>query len=174
MRYPFLALLARSPSHGYELKQAFEETFGDVWPELNFGQIYTTLARLERDGLVVSHDVPQEHRKDKRVYEVTPEGRDALREWLQAPIEGPWVKDDFFLKLVMARLTGTDERELIEKQRRVYLQALHELSEVSGRRQAQGDLIPALLVEGAMLHLEADLEWLDRCEDMLAGRAKGV
>ena len=174
MRYPFLALLAKGPSHGYELKQAFEETFGDVWPELNFGQVYTTLARLERDGLVASHDVPQEHRKDKRVYEITSEGRAVLREWLQEPIDGPWVKDDFFLKLVMARLTGADERELIEKQRLVYLQALHDLGEISGRRHAQGDLIPALLVEGATLHLEADLKWLERCEDELAQPLNGA
>ena len=172
MRYPFLALLAKAPAHGYELKQAFEDTFGDVWPELNFGQIYTTLQRLERDGLVVSREVAQPHRKDKRVYEVTPAGYAALEDWLREPIEGPWVKDDFFLKLVMARITGCDEHALIAQQRTIYLQALHDLGEVSLRRSAQGDLIPALLVEGATLHLEADLKWLDRCEDALARSAR--
>jgi DNA-binding PadR family transcriptional regulator len=172
MRYPFLALLARAPMHGYELKQAFEETFGDMWPPLNYGQVYTTLARLERDGLVRSYEVPQEHRRDKRVYEVTANGHAALESWVREPIEGPWVKDDFFVKLVMARLTGVgDQVNLIDRQRRIYLQALHDLSDLAARDAGNDQAIPSLLVEGASLHLEADLKWLDACEEAIgAGR----
>ena len=72
MKYAFLALLANEPAHGYELKQAFESTFGSVWPELNAGQIYTTLGRLERDGLVESCQVEQGSRPNKRVHESRP------------------------------------------------------------------------------------------------------
>jgi DNA-binding PadR family transcriptional regulator len=175
MRYPFLGLLARSPAHGYELKQAFEETFGDIWPELNFGQVYTTLARLERDGLVQSQEVTQEHRRDKKVYEVTPGGQEALRTWIEEPLDGPWVKDEFFMKLVIARLTGTaDVSEMIERQRRVYLQGLHDLNDVARQHHPDLDPVAGLLVEGAALHLEADLKWLDLCEEAFvhtAGRA---
>ena len=81
MRYPFLALLADGPAHGYELKQALEHRFGDVLPPLNAGQVYTTLQRLERDGLVVGRDVPEDGRQ-KRVYELTPAGREALDDWV--------------------------------------------------------------------------------------------
>ena len=103
MRSAFLALLARAPAHGYELKQAFDETFGGVWPPINVGQIYTTLGRLERDGLVRSVHVEQAHRPDKKVYELTDAGRAALEEWIDAPAEGPRLRDDFFLKVVLAQ-----------------------------------------------------------------------
>ncbi len=169
MRYAFLALLAKAPAHGYELKQAFEETFGDVWPPLNFGQIYTTLQRLERDALVQSHEVPQDHRRDKKVYELTPAGHAELRNWLAEPTTGPWLKDEFFMKLVMAGLTdAADQAALIERQRRVYTQALHDLNTMAARSGSNPDAIPALLIEGAALHLQADLKWLELCEEALA------
>ena len=175
MRYPFLALLAKSPAHGYELKQAFEELFGDVWPELNFGQVYTTLARLERDGLVRGQEVAQEHRRDKKVYEVTATGEEVLRTWIGEPIDGPWLKDEFFMKLVLARLTGAaDEGELIDRQRRVYMQTLHELNDQARRRHAEDEWVPSLLIEGAALHLEADLKWLDLCQEALLERRTPV
>jgi DNA-binding PadR family transcriptional regulator len=168
MRYAFLALLAKAPAHGYELKQAFEETFGDVWPPLNFGQIYTTLQRLERDKLVQSHEVPQDHRRDKKVYELTPAGHAELHAWLAEPTTGPWLKDEFFMKLVMAGLANaTDQAELIERQRRVYMQALHDLNIMAARASSNSDTVPTLLIEGAALHLQADLKWLDLCEEAL-------
>jgi DNA-binding PadR family transcriptional regulator len=168
MRYAFLALLAKTPAHGYELKQAFEETFGDVWPPLNFGQIYTTLQRLERDGLVQSREVPQDHRRDKKVYELTPAGHTELRKWLSEPASGPWLKDEFFMKLVMAGLTdAADQAALIDRQRRVYMQALHDLNTMAARAGSNGDAVPALLIEGAALHLQADLKWLELCEEAL-------
>ena len=175
LRFPFLALLAKSPAHGYELKQAFEELFGDVWPELNFGQVYTTLARLERDGLVRGQEVAQEHRRDKRVYEVTSDGEEVLRTWISEPIDGPWLKDEFFMKLVLARLTGAaDEVELIDRQRRAYMQTLHDLNDQARRLRGPDEWIPSLLIEGAALHLEADLKWLDLCEEALLARRSPV
>jgi DNA-binding PadR family transcriptional regulator len=175
LRYPFLALLATSPAHGYELKQAFEALFGDVWPELNFGQVYTTLARLERDGLVRGQEVAQEHRRDKKVYEVTSAGEEVLRTWIGAPVDVPWLKDEFFMKLVLARLTGAaDEDELIDRQRGVYLQTLDELTDQARRRHGEDAWVPSLLIEGAALHLEADLKWLDLCEEALLARRTAV
>ena len=163
MRYPFLALLAERPAHGYELKQALEHRFGGALPALNAGQIYTTLARLERDGLVSGTDVEGDTRQ-KRVYELTDAGRRALEEWVEKPASGPRLRDEFFLKLVLAGAAGiADPRRLIERQRREYLQALRDLTAVA----QDGNGVAALLAEGAALHLEADLKWLDLCERQL-------
>ena len=89
MRYPVLALLAAKPAHGYELKQAFDERFGGVWPPINVGQIYNTLSALERDGLVSGESVRQRGAPRRRVYEITEEGRRALADWVEAPSPSP-------------------------------------------------------------------------------------
>jgi DNA-binding PadR family transcriptional regulator len=165
MRYALLALLAEGSTHGYELKQAFERLFGPVWPPINVGQIYTTLGRLERDGLVGSREIEQSGRPDKRVYELTDEGRSALANWMNAPIQGARLKDEFFMKLVLATLAGTDPIQLLDRQRSEYLQSLRDLDALALETEAES---PAqLLIEGAMLHLQADLKWLDRCEERL-------
>jgi DNA-binding PadR family transcriptional regulator len=171
MRHAVLALLAGESRHGYELKQAFEQTFGSAWPPLNIGQIYTTLARLERDGLVAGRLVEQDSRPDKRVYELTDAGRGELSHWLDAPAAGPRLKDDFFTKLVLLGLpgvNGVDPAQLIARQRREYLQALRGLNELAHREQESGNQTAMLLIEGAMLHAQADLRWLDLCEERLA------
>jgi DNA-binding PadR family transcriptional regulator len=163
MRFPLLALLANGPAHGYELKQAMEQQFGSVLPPLNAGQIYTTLSRLERDGLVDDDPVAQNGRPNKRVYQLTEAGRMELRGWVADATPAARLKDDFFVKLVLARAAGiADPLELIDRQRATYLQALRELDDV-----ATGDDVSALLVEGAALHLEADLKWLDLCEQRM-------
>ena len=168
MRYPFLALLAAGPAHGYELRQAFEERFGGLLPPINAGQIYTTLARLERDGLVDGDDVAQDGRPNKRVYALTQTGRTALADWVEAPAPGARMKDEFFVKLVLAGLTGVAEpRALIERQRREYLQSLRDLDRLAGERRGDGDPAVELLIEGAALHLQADLKWLDLCDQRL-------
>jgi DNA-binding PadR family transcriptional regulator len=167
MRYPFLAVLAQGAAHGYELKQALEQRFGALLPPLNAGQVYTTLARLERDGLVRGNDVPEDAR-NKRVYELTEAGRERLLEWVQTPVSGPKLKDEFFMKLVLAGLTGVaDAKGLIERQRREYLHALRDLSDVAERSRGNGDTAASLLIEGASLHLQADLKWLELCEERL-------
>jgi DNA-binding PadR family transcriptional regulator len=165
MRELFLALIAGERGYGYELKQTLEQEFGELLPALNAGQIYSTLARLERDGLVVGRSVAGDSRR-KRVYELTEEGRAALARWIEAPVPGTRLKDEFFMKLVIvasARLA--DPRSLIEGQRREYLQSLRDLDALlaaNGKRAAA-----ELLVEGAVLHLKADLEWLDLIEQRL-------
>ena len=166
MRLPLLALLAQGPAHGYELKQAMEQQFGAVLPPLTAGQIYTTLSRLERDGLVDDDAVAQNGRPNKRVYRLTDAGQAELRSWVQDSTPQTRLKDDFFIKLVLARAAGiADPLELIATQRGAYLQALRALDDVAA--QADGDVTAALLVEGAALHLEADLKWLDLCEQQI-------
>lgn len=163
MRMPLLALLAKEPAHGYELKSQLEQIFGDAYPAPNIGQIYVTLQRLERDGLVCSQDVVQATRPNKRVYELTDAGREAVIEWLDRPSEGPRVRDEFFMKLALSPLTGTSDRlGLINRQRRHYLAQLRSLSELA---VAADRRIPKLLIEGAILHLQADLDWLQRCQE---------
>jgi DNA-binding PadR family transcriptional regulator len=166
MRFPLLALLANGPAHGYELKSAMEQRFGAVLPPLNAGQIYTTLGRLERDGLVEDDAVAQNGRPNKRVYRLTEQGKLDLAGWVADSTPQTRLKDDFFIKLVLARAAGiADPLELIDRQRAAYLKALRDLDDVAA--QAGDDETAALLVEGAALHLEADLKWLDLCEQRM-------
>jgi DNA-binding PadR family transcriptional regulator len=163
MRMPLLALLAKEPAHGYELKSQLEQIFGEAYPAPNIGQIYVTLQRLERDGLVRSQDVVQVTRPNKRVYELTDAGREAVIEWIDKPSEGPRVRDEFFMKLTLSQVAGTSDRlGLINRQRRYYLAQLRSLSELA---VAVDQRIPRLLIEGAILHLQADLDWLQRCQE---------
>ena len=162
MKHPFLALLAAGPAHGYELKQALEQRFGTALPPLNAGQVYTTLARLERDELIVGTDVPEDSRQ-KRVYRLTDAGRAVLEDWIGTPTPGTTLRDEFFLKLVFADIGGTDSGSVIDRQRRATLQALRDLTSVAGN----GNEVAALLADGAALHLEADLKWLELCEQRL-------
>jgi DNA-binding PadR family transcriptional regulator len=171
-----LALLAVGRDHGYELKQAIEEVFGVAWPPVNIGQIYTTLARLERDGLVESEHVPQDGRPDKRVYSLTDAGRVTLRDWIDEPVGGAHLKDEFYTKLVLARLPGVtrldgagDPIALIQRQRREYLAIVRQLNLALLRQEEAGERgsSAALLIEGALFHIEADLKWLDLCERRL-------
>jgi DNA-binding PadR family transcriptional regulator len=168
MRLPLLALLAKEPAHGYELKVQLEQILGRAYPSPNVGQIYVTLQRLERDGLVRSQDVVQTTRPNKRVYELTPKGRDALATWVDEPSEGPRIRDDFFMKLALAPLSGAADRMgLINRQRRHCLQLMRGLSSLTSDTADDSNRISRLLIEGAMLHLQADLDWLERCQEEL-------
>jgi DNA-binding PadR family transcriptional regulator len=167
MRLPLLALLAKEPAHGYELKSRLEQIFGEAYPSPNIGQIYVTLQRLERAGLVRSQDVVQTTRPNKRVYELTPAGREALAAWIEAPSEGPRIRDDFFMKLALSPLAGaTDRLSLINRQRRHYLSLMRGLAVLTAQTPP-ADKVARLLIEGAMLHLQADLDWLQRCQEEL-------
>jgi DNA-binding PadR family transcriptional regulator len=165
MRYPILALLAEKPAHGYELKQAFDERFGAVWPPINAGQIYNTLAALERDDLVVARDVPQRGAPPRRVYELTEEGRTAFENWVREPSTSPKLKEDFIVKLVLAYIAGTiDPMELIDHQRREYFKIIRELNDQAAR--SDGDPATQVLIGGASLYVEALLKWMDLCEQV--------
>jgi DNA-binding PadR family transcriptional regulator len=167
MKFPLLALLSSGPAHGYELKQAFESRFGAVWPPVNIGQVYSTLQRLERDALVHGYEVDQGSRPARHVFEITEAGLRALAEWLNATDVGSRLRDEFFMKLVLSRLAGLAEPlEIIERQRLTYLQELRDLNDIATRAK-EGSAVSHLLAEGASLHVQADLKWLDLCEDRI-------
>ncbi|WP_329425591.1 PadR family transcriptional regulator [Streptosporangium sp. NBC_01495] len=167
MRLTLLALLAKEPAHGYELKQALEQIFGSAYPSPNIGQVYVTLGRLEKDGLVRAVDVEQSNRPNKKVYYLTADGREILETWVDEPTEGPRVRDEFFMKLVLAPMTGiADRMAMINRQRRHYLGLMRDLNELAERTDPE-NRVALLLVEGAMLHLQADLDWLERCQEDL-------
>jgi len=165
MRMPLLALLAREPAHGYELKSQLKQLFGEAYPTPNIGQIYVTLQRLERDGLVRSQDVVQVTRPNKRVYELTDAGREAVIGWIDETSAGPRIRDEFFTKLALSQLSGTFDRSgLINRQRRHCIEQMRSLSDLTVSADRR---IPRLLIEGALLHLQADLDWLQRCQEEL-------
>jgi DNA-binding PadR family transcriptional regulator len=166
MRELFLTLLTGRSAYGYELRQTLEREFGDLLPAMNAGQIYTTLARLERVGLIVGEDVPEDTR-GKRVYTLTDAGKAVLSQWVETPVPGTRLKDEFFIKLVLVVGAGLAEpRTLLEGQRREYLQSLRDLDALLQTRAKSPTT--ELLVEGAILHLKADLEWLDMIDQRIA------
>jgi DNA-binding PadR family transcriptional regulator len=170
MRQAILALLKESPKHGLLLKEEFESEFGSAWPEVNSGQIYVTLQRLQRDGMVSAEVEPQEGRRSKTVYQVTGAGEEELQAWYREPSASPRVRDDFVQKLVMAARTGeAAPLDLIDRQRAYHMRSLADvermsLSMVNGDHRGE-----RFLLEGIALHLQADLKWLDICEEELSG-----
>jgi DNA-binding PadR family transcriptional regulator len=164
LKYALLGLLAGSPKHGYELKTELESAFGGNW-ELNFGQIYTTLSRLERDRLVTVQAEDRDGR-GKKTYEITTTGRAELTAWFETPVEKPrQLRDEFFLKLIIGRLAGEeDSSRTINRQRQAYFEQMGSLTAMAPTVK---DPMVALLIEGAILHLQADLRWLDLCDEKL-------
>jgi DNA-binding PadR family transcriptional regulator len=168
VREVLLALLQKEPAHGYELKLAIDSMFGELWPAVNIGQIYQTLGRLERAGLVGSATVTQESRPDKKVYELTPGGREELQRWVDDLLPAVRVRDTFFSKLVLAWKTRlADPVVLIDRQRRAYL---HQLRELGGLADTATGLVARLAVEAAVLHVQADLKLLEFCEEAVSTR----
>ncbi|MEW1657403.1 PadR family transcriptional regulator [Streptomyces sp. NPDC093707] len=167
MRLPLLALLANGPAHGYELKHALEALLGAAYPRPNVGQIYVTLGRLAKTGLIVGEEVEQPDRPNKRIYRITDAGREAVHAWFEDAIVEPRIRDEFFMKLALASRSGaTSKTALISKQRRHYLKSLRELSRLAASED-RDNRVAHLLIEGALLHLQADLEWLERCQEEL-------
>jgi DNA-binding PadR family transcriptional regulator len=171
VREVLLGLLQKEPSHGYELKLAIESMFGELWPAVNIGQVYSTLGRLEQAGLVRSASVAQESRPDKKVYELTPGGREMLRQWVDDVVPAGRVRDAFLSKLALALKTRlADPMVLIDRQRRAYLRRLRELNELA---EAATGLVARLAVEAAVLHLQADLRLLEFCEEAVTRNETG-
>jgi DNA-binding PadR family transcriptional regulator len=170
LKHVLLGLLQRRRRHGYQLKADFDELTADTWP-LNEGQVYATLGRLERDGLVASAVVEQELLPNRRVYELTPSGRLALKRWLAEPADEPVrLKDEWFVKVLVQALVAPEGfGELIGAQRESGLRRLADLQEVS-RDPATGP-IAELVLEGAVLQVEAGLRWLEACEEKLGDLA---
>ena len=166
LKFGILGLLSEESLHGYEIKQRFEELLGGT-REVNIGQVYTTFQRQERDQLIR----PEGSRGDrgKLAYAITPEGREALAGWLGTPEENPQqLREEIYVKLLLAgRVAKGNLPAVLNAQRRVCLQQLHDLGELESqaRRDGRGDLV--LMVKGAILHTEADLKWIDVCAEQL-------
>jgi DNA-binding PadR family transcriptional regulator len=169
VRHLILGLLAKRPSHGYELKAAIDRSLGRLSPPLNIGQIYTTLRRHERDGLVSAESIDQTERPQKRVYSLTAAGHEELAAWLAATEVEMRVRDSFFLKLVAAETSRlVDPIELIDRQRRALLRRLRAVQRASD----DTTITEQMAVEGVALHLQADLRWLEICEQLLTKESK--
>jgi DNA-binding PadR family transcriptional regulator len=160
LKYGVLGLLKEQPLHGYEVKNRFEAMLGGTW-DVNIGQIYTTLQRLERDGLVR----PVGHRGDrgKQSYELSPEGHKALDQWLAQPDSGPQqLHEEIYVKLLLAtRIANGDLKGMLARQKRAYLQRLRDLNRLEEGARRDGRIDLARLVRGALLHTEADIKWMD-------------
>ena len=157
-----LALLAKERSHGYQLRGRLQLALGPLADALNAGQVYVTLGRLEKAGLVTSERVGQADRPDRKVYELTSEGSARVTEWLA---DTSWPKPapaEFHLKLVAAASAGlADPVRLVDAQRHVLLA---ELGAAQRAALAEpGDSVAGLLLEGVVLRLQADLRWLEAC-----------
>jgi DNA-binding PadR family transcriptional regulator len=171
LKFGILGLLADQPLHGYEVKARFEELLGGIW-EVNIGQIYTTLRRLERDGLVAA--AGKRGDRGKYAYGLTEGGLGALKKWLRDPEHEPQhLRDEIYVKLLLAgRLGNGNPESLLARQRRVYLQRLRDLAELERRSREEGRQDLALLVQGAILHSEADLAWVDLGAEVLSHKAR--
>jgi DNA-binding PadR family transcriptional regulator len=172
IKHVLLALLTEEPAHGYELKRQFDETIGKLWP-VQQAQIYNNLRLLEKDGLVeLDARVEQENLPDRKNFRLTERGQQELSDWLQAPVSSSrQLKDDFYLKLAtLATVMDEPDKlsDLIWRQREVYLQHLRELEHALSEAESNADAVTASLLDGAILHAEADLAWLDRCENRLS------
>jgi DNA-binding PadR family transcriptional regulator len=161
VREGLLALLDDGPRYGYQLKTTFEGATGGVWP-LNVGQVYTTLERLHRDGLVAIVDLD-----DQKSYELTPAGREALGAWWQAvPVDDPPPRDELMLKVLLAIEHGPDHALAVVTRHRTALVALLQQRRRDGATPAS--LAARLVADALVVRAEADLRWLDLCEARLA------
>jgi len=173
LKYGVLGLLKGEPLHGYEVKNRFEAMLGGTW-EVNIGQIYTTLQRLERDGLV--RPIGRRGDRGKLQYELSPEGHKALDQWLAQPDSGPQqLHEDIYVKLLLAtRIANGNLQQLLGRQKRAYLQRLRDLNRLEERARRDGRVDLARLVRGALLHTEADLKWMDELSSERFGAEEGA
>ena len=165
-----LGLLEREPSHGYDLKRDYDALFGRGKP-LPFGQVYSTLGRLARDGKVVAGDSEPGAGPDRKRYVITDRGVTEVAAWLTEPVEPePHLQSVLFAKVVLALLLGRPAEQYLDTQRAAHLQRMRELTELRRR----GGQVDALLADYGLFHLEADLRWIDVTSARLQSLAQEV
>jgi DNA-binding PadR family transcriptional regulator len=168
-----LAMLAKESSHGYRLRARLNNALGPLGDAMNAGQIYVALTRLEKAGLVAcERSTGLADRPDRKLYALTPAGQQRVAEWLA---EVGWPKPDlaeFHLKLVAAAAAGlADPLAIVDTQRRELLRRLRDAQRAAMAEPDGSDA--ALLLEGVVLRLQADLRWLEACERSWTGRRSG-
>jgi DNA-binding PadR family transcriptional regulator len=162
VRHALLALLTEGPKYGLQLRQEFEAGTGDVWP-LNVGQVYTTLQRLERDGLVESEDSGDEG--PQKSFRITAEGALELDHWLREPpnLSSP-PRDELVIKVLVAqRVPGVDVHEVIQSHRRYLVELMQQWTHLK-EDEADLDLSLALVVDAELFRLDSVIRWLDAAD----------
>ncbi|WP_327350644.1 helix-turn-helix transcriptional regulator [Streptomyces sp. NBC_01304] len=165
VRHALLALLSEGPKYGLRLRQEFEERTGEVWP-LNTGQVYTTMQRLERDGLVES-DPDDTAEGPQKLYQITPAGAEELDVWLRTPppADAP-PRDELVIKvLVGLRLPGVDVRDVLQAHRRHTIAQMKQYTRL--KEDAADDLSLLLVADAQLFRLESVVRWLDAVEGRL-------
>jgi DNA-binding PadR family transcriptional regulator len=165
VRHSLLALLSAGPMHGYGLKTEFEAATGDVWP-LNVGQVYTTLGRLERDGMVTA----ETDADGQKIYQLTAPGRDELARWFETPVPREVIpRQELAIKLVFAMRSGVaDVTAVVQRQRVATVRALQDVTRLKADAEASGDTAWLLMLDALVFQAEAETRWLDMCEARLA------
>jgi len=153
----FLGLLEAQPRHGYDLKRVYDERFAHSRP-LHYGQVYSTLSRLLKQGLVEVDGVEPGGGPERKRYAITAAGITDVQRWLSQP-EKPdaYLQSTLYTKVLLALLTGRGAAEILDTQRAEHLRLMRELT----RRKTGGDLADQLICDHALFHLEADLRWLE-------------
>lgn len=153
-----LGVLVAGPAHGYDLKREHDARFPGA-KELPYGQVYASLQRLERDGLVEVAETQQEGGPERTVYALTAEGRVELDRWLAEPESaGPYPADELVRKAVTALRVGADARGFLEKQREVHLRRMRHLLQ---QQDATTDPAGRAAIDHAVFHIDADPRWLE-------------
>jgi DNA-binding PadR family transcriptional regulator len=165
--HALLALLSEGPKYGLRLQNEFESRTGEVWP-LNVGQVYTTLQRLERDGLVATDDGEPERQKR---YRITSAGERELDDWLRTPPElVPPPRDELVIKVLVAlQVPGTDVHEILHVHRRHVIEVMQRYTRIKAAA-ADDDVALALVADAELFRLEAIVRWLDAADVRLKRR----
>jgi DNA-binding PadR family transcriptional regulator len=169
VRNAILGLLARSPRHGYELRAAFKALAGgeELW-DVKPAQIYTTLARLEESGLVLQENHKEKGSLEKRTYTITPRGQAELLAWFTSGVEAPYHRDEFYIKLMLSLVSeAVDPYQVIQVQRSRLFQDLHDITIRRNQAHPKAALAQIILLDKVIMHIEADLRWLDMIESRL-------
>ncbi|MEU4525168.1 PadR family transcriptional regulator [Amycolatopsis sp. NPDC024027] len=155
--HTLLALLESGPRHGYDLKRAYDEQFGQDRP-LAYGQVYSTLSRLLRNGMVEVAGVESGEGPERKRYTITDAGVTDVETWLRTPESPqPYLQNTLYTKVVLALLSGRSADDVLHVQRGEHLNVMRALT----KRKRGGDLADQLICDHALFHLEADLRWLE-------------